>query len=470
VKSAVHYLAVDAEHCWQNHGATLIEAAPLAGQPLIALIDCAEETLVPASLPLVDGIDGGRLRRRRLEREFPGARLRTVITARRRSRSSQHEVVFASVAAEDSMQARLDALGAAHPLRAVCTPALLAADWVRSIGAATGQQLIVLPTPAGLRLIFLDQGLPLLTRLTAPIAHGDTAIEIARTIQYLQNAQRIDRKQPVELWFWGVASGEQERALPADVPYRLAGPRDLRRAPDPVQHGLPALIEHATLAYRGAQLGTESMRVLWRARQATRLALRSAAVVLGAGILSAGTFAWRAQQVQRELAAIRAQAADIGSRQSELESALQVLGVDVETVRLLPEAEHALRAGEVLPEDLYAQVGHVHGQESELRVQALEFYSAPIAGAQPAVDRNCAGEPLPTVAFARVAFTLQEGLDVRRSSEALERLRADFGQLASWRVTDATRSVGTHDTLKIGTAGDAPADGLTTCLMREIRS
>lgn len=468
MSTAVFYLAAGIQQGWQATRAGLVAGEPRAGQPVFAIVDYADETQLPASIPLLRGPDNARLRARRLEREFPGIALRSMLPVQQRPRDGESDVVMIAVGAGPELDDRLAALGARHALRGVHTPAMLAAAWVRATKTAPQRVLVVMPTPAGLRQVFIDRGQPLLTRLTAPIKTGGTPVELARTIQYLQNTQRIERGAPLELWFWGVDMKDMIRCLPSNVPYQLGTAPVVDGLPDPASGGFQALLELASHGRLGLQLAPDAMRRGWHARMAWRVAGRVAAGIVTAGLLSAGMVLWHAQGVAAQAAASRARSQAITASQTQLELELARQGIDIEDVRLLPDAESTLHDTETGIEEMFDVVGRAFGQRRDIRLQSVEFFSAPPVPPVEHVDRTCGNEPLPAIATAQVDFTLDDDIDVRRRAESLAFLRRTLTQLQPWRSTQESAAVGERDPLTVQArgAGKAGTSEWTTCLLR----
>jgi hypothetical protein len=466
--NAIYYLAAGTSRSWIASAAGLVPAEPAPGANLVVVVDYADETHVPASLPQVRGADAARLRRRRLEREFPGVSLCAAIPLRQRSGDGLNDVVMIAAGTGTDGEARLAQLAEQHALRAVSTPALLVAEWLRHAKHGRQRLLVVLPTPAGLRLVFLDHGQPLLSRLTSPLAQGDTAIELARTVQYLQNTQRIERGEPVEIWFWGMTDAQVERCLPTGVPYRLGAAPTIAGLPDPQRDGLDALLLLAAERPQSIQLAPDPLRLRWFARQLRHWTHYASAAVLVAGILAAATVMWRTHGIATQTDAIRSQAAVTAAEHLRLEAEVSQRGLDFEDVRLLPDAEQALRATEVDLHEVFDIAGRAFGSRPEIVLHSLEFFSAPPAPSLAKSSRTCANESIPQVASVEVSFSLTDKLDVRRRADSLAFVRASLNALQPWRSTRASGSVGASEALVIKTGLDATIDGSewTTCLLR----
>jgi hypothetical protein len=85
MQRAVHYLSPHETRSFRAEGAGLAEGEALPGSQLVAVVDFPDEAYVLATLPIMRGSDAALLRRRRLEREFPGATLTALEVLRRRS-------------------------------------------------------------------------------------------------------------------------------------------------------------------------------------------------------------------------------------------------------------------------------------------------------------------------------------------------------------------------------------------------
>jgi len=217
MRCAVHYLSPNEARVLDWDGGRLQPGEAPAGTAAIAVVDFPDESYVLATVPTMRGRDARLLQQRRLEREFPGATLRTLAPLRRRAGEGVTDSVMIAVPGGPALHDTLGVVATRQALRAVTTPAMLAGEWVRRARLRNRRILVVLPTPAGVRLTFLDDARPTLSRLTGPLTPASTSAEIARTVQYLQNTQRVERGEAVELWFWGMDDSTAAACLPTGV-------------------------------------------------------------------------------------------------------------------------------------------------------------------------------------------------------------------------------------------------------------
>lgn len=491
MRHAVQYLWTGEARSWAPDGGALREAPLPASGPLCVVVDYADEAYVLATLPFMRGRDAALLRRRRLEREFPGASLTTLVTLRRRPRDGVSDAVMIAVNGGPGLAETLGELGAKYALRGVYTPALLAAAWLRRARLQDRRVLVVLPTPAGVRLVFLDGPRPTLSRLTGPLSPASTSTEIARTVQYLQNTQRVERGEPVELWFWGMTDAEAAACLPTGVPVRPGAAPQVAGLPDPERAGLTALLELVSEAPTSLQLAPDSLRLGWRAghvERAGRIAA-AAALLLGAG--AAVLFEVRAEQQSRAASAYAAERAAMETQAQQFDALLAQRGLSLAELQTLPEAEQRLGRG-TLPLDAGLQlVARAFGAQPDVEVASLELRAASFADApppEPATDAGEGGEtdgaadmPAPgggeaactddaagAEAALAVNFKLADGLGVRRRDAALAFVRDAVLELDGWQAGPAARVLGRRDTLVVTAGNDAAADAMhwSLCLRR----
>lgn len=456
-KSAVHYLSAGASRSWSFTSWGLQDAEPAEGAPLVVVVDFSDETHAPATVPLVRGSDGALLRRRRLEREFPGVTLAAMLPITRRRREGVEEVVMIAAGADNDVQETLEALSKRHAISGIYTPALLVAAWLRRAGLMQGQVLVVLPTPAGMRLVFVDAGRPLLSRLTPPLSNGSTGIEIARTIQYLQNTQRLAVGESLELWFWGVSDAEAESCLPSGVPFRVGAAPAIKGLPDPESDGFTALLDLAASGAPGVQLGADKLRLGWFARQVTRWSRLAAAAAVAGSALLAGALEYQTWQAGRLSQALHTERAAFEAEKSALVADLAGRGLTVEDIHLLPDVESRLLSTEVGLGEISRVVGTAFGADRDVMVQSLEFHSAHALLAYDGAGHTCGAEQAEPGAILQVDFRLADGLEVRRRTEALATVRTQLRDLRGWKAGNAGAALGQREPLVVK-AGSESAD------------
>ncbi len=474
----LRYLAANECRDWVASDAQLRSATlDGIGQSLVVVVDYADESYVPATLPALRGRDRRRLRARRLEREFPGALLTTLVTVRARAADGTVDAVMIAVGGGASLGEMLTELGARHALRAVYTPALLAALWVRLAGLRERRVLIVMPTPAGVRLVFVDGGQAALSRLTAPLAGGTTASEIARTVQYLQNMQRIERGVPLELWFWGVADQEAAEHVPGGDQTRLGRAPCVNGLPDPQRGGFAALLELAARRPSGPQLAPDTLRAGWLARRLQRAARWAAAAIVLLGGCAAAWLGWQASVATEAALALAAERQAYERESRDFEASLARQGLTPLEWQLLPEAAAQLQQGAVDLADAFAAAADGFGAVPDLQIAALEVRAGdPLAdvdagaagamttepAASPAdasarLEADCLTQPFSAAAM-QIDFGLAAGLGVRRRDAALRFVREAASRLGPWQGGPALRRLGSAESLVVAAGVDAAGD------------
>ncbi len=477
---------LSAEHCrdWVLRDGTLQES-PLEGESrsLVVVVDYAEESYVPTSLPALRGADRRRLCARRLEREFPGALLTALVRLRTHSAEGSVDAVMMAVGGGTPLATALRELGMRHALRAVYTPALLAASWVRLAGLRERRVLIVMPTPAGVRLTFVDAGHAVLSRLTGPLAAASTAAEIARTVQYLQNTQRVERGVPVELWLWGVAEQDVAQYVPAGEQIRLGSAPPASGLPDPHRHGFPALLALAAGRPSGPQLAPDALRAGWIARRLQSAARWAAAAVVLFASVAAGWLSYGAAVATRSAQAFAAEREVHDRERLALEGELARQGLTLTEWQVLPEAAARLEEGAPDLADAFEAAARAFGAVTDLQIMAIELRAgdptagseaaqvAPASDALPAPDAPSGSECLrqaSSVATMQIDFTLAPRIGVRRREVALGFVREAAMQLGAWQPEAALRRLGTADPLVVAAGADASevASTWSACLRR----
>ena len=488
----LHYLspAETRTLCWNGGRLQPGEAAP--GTAAVAVVDYPDELYVLATVPIMRGRDVALLRRRRLEREFPGAALTTLLTLRRRPSDGVSDAVMIAVPGGPTLHESLTGIAARQALRAVTTPALLAGEWMRRARMRRRRVLIVLPTPAGVRLMFFDDARPTLSRLTGPLAPPSTSAEIARTVQYLQNTQRVERGEAVELWFWGMDDATAAACLPSGVAVTPAAAPRVASLPDPERDGLEALLALAVAAPGRLQLAPDSLRLGWLALEYERWGRIVAAAVVALAVALGGVLEWRIMHGAAAVAALVAQRAGLESEEAALAADLKRRGVALDEIATVPEAAVALGRGSIDPESALVVIGAGFASQPDIVVNGVEMRAAALgesAGAEPS-PAGAAADVVPDPAVGEtgaeegaeictgtsqsraamfVEFGLADGLDLRRRDAALGWVREASGALRPWRAGPAARALGRRDAVVVSADRDESraATQWAVCLRRE---
>ena len=326
MKRDLLYLGAGGER-WLRPGA---EAARSA---VVVVADFVEEAPMRATLPRLGGRDLAALVARRLQQEFRETGYRTAYRIGPGRAPKTVDWLFLGLPVAHTLDAHLRPLAeSGRPIAGVWTVSLLAGAWVRAAGKPPPALLVVLPTPAGLRHVFLEHGQPVLSRLIAPASDaGAQADELERTVQYLYNARLVERGAEIPLWAWGM-DGEQATALA--VPGVRAGPTPAARSlPDPVRCGVEALFALALRRPPAVQLAPEPLRLHHHAARARR-AIAAAGALVAAGLLATAAQQWLdARALRREGAALAAQAEAKRQELAAIDARYEAVGADAQGVR-----------------------------------------------------------------------------------------------------------------------------------------
>jgi hypothetical protein len=443
---------------------------PRPGTELVVVVDVADETQAAKSLPLVRGSgDAGSLRRRRLEREYPGVALKALLPVRRRPAEGLVDVVMIAADSTGSLTAELAALADVSPVRGVYTPALLAGHWMKLARLPTRQVLVLMPTPAGMRLMFLEGSAPLLSRLVPQTTPDKVGIEIGRTIQYLNNTHRVARDKRVELWFWGVDDATAAACLPQGDNFELGATPQVSRLPDPERLGFEALLQIAAARPPAHQLAPHQLRARWYAQVSRRWGYGLAAsVLLGAAGIAAAVLS-QAQQLRKQAEAVIAADGAYQEQRATLAATLASQGLTIDELLTMPAAAAVLRDSQVTATEALQMTARVLGSRSELSLQSLQFQSGRVGPEPAAAGGACASEAEGEVATLEASFRMAEGIDVRGSSNALASVRKSIAVAGPWRSGPSTAGIGQLQPLAVsanGEHGDSAADW-SICLMRK---
>jgi hypothetical protein len=475
MRCAVHYLSPTETRVVDFEGGRQRSGDAPAGTAAVAVVDFPDESYVLATVPIMRGRDARLLRQRRLEREFPGASLSTLVPLRRRTSEGVADVVMIAVPGGPALHESLGAIATSQALRAVTTPAMLAGEWLRRARLRNRRVLVVLPTPAGVRLMFLDDARPTLSRLTGPLAPATTSAEIARTVQYLQNTQRVERGEAVELWFWGVDDSTAAACLPTGVAITPAAAPRVPSLPDPERDGLDALLALAAGNPGRLQLAPDAFRLGWLAREYARWSRMAAAAVLALAVSAGGMLEWRIAHGAATAASLVAQRTDLEAEEATLAADLERRGITLAEIATVPEAATALARGSLDPASALVVVGTGFAAQTDVRVNGIEMRAAPLGegpiaelaaeSVSTSIDappddaaggdgaESCTGAAAPGMAL-RVEFGLAEGLDVRRRDAALGWVRDAAADLRPWRASAAARALGRRDTVVVSADRD----------------
>ena len=248
-----------------------VAAEELKGEVAV-VVDFIEATATRLTVPHAKGLDRQRLIVRRIAQEFRDTDYRTGLPLGPSEKPGHDDVLAIGIGAPKPLDAALlPGVGNGLRVRAIWTPALLAAQWFAHCKAAPPRALVLMVTPAGVRQILIDHGHALLGRLIArDVEVIDLELlmtEVDRTVQYLRNSRLVPRDEPLPVLCWGL--NHPAEAIAATLPrgLQLAQTPQMRGMPSLEQDGLAALMRFATRHPPRAQLAPLRIRINYLAQQ-----------------------------------------------------------------------------------------------------------------------------------------------------------------------------------------------------------
>lgn len=407
-----------------------------AGAPLAVIADLIEEHLERVALPRVRGADLQRLLARRLAQQFPDTPYRLALPWRGAGEPTH---VLIGVPAQ-RIDALLDpAVQSGRALRGVWTVALLVAWWLRLARVRPPHLLAVIPTPAGVRHVYLCGGIPAVSRLVPRDldGHGEAGLdeELNRTVQYLYNARLIERGAALPAWLLGVSEGAPLQR----VQVHWQTPPAVRGLPDIGARGLAALAELLQRRPPRAQLAPAPLRVHWQARQ-VRTAVAAAGAAVSAAFLVGGVgAALEAGMARATAVALRAEVTAIARDERSAAEAAAASGVTPQFAAAALRVHR--REIEALPTPQAALFAAAPAFEAAPEFTLHEFVwraaEAAAAGepaaAEGSAGTGCAAPRADEAAVLYVAGRVGEEVALRAALVARERFERALAQPASAR-------------------------------------
>lgn len=178
--------------------------------PVWVVTDLTEENFVEISVPRIYGGDRSRYVARQLLARFPETRYRIALKAR--STGSLMERLAPPVqtltAVEPADRINTALAKVTNPIAGVWSTSMLLARMGSKLRMPPNL-LIVLAQPTGMRIVFLKDRSPILTRMVvATSLAADQAVEILRTVRHLENTKVIARgAQRFSVLLLGAAEG-----------------------------------------------------------------------------------------------------------------------------------------------------------------------------------------------------------------------------------------------------------------------
>lgn len=331
--NTVLYLSYASAQFWRKERQGWQACADPGTGPVWVLTDWADEHLAELEVPRLFGADRRAFLARQLVNRFPDTVFRLVLPAPAQGGLMQrlappHQVLL-GVQAAPRLDEALDALSA--PLAGVWTTSLLLAQ-MGSHASLPAELLVVWPSASALRIVFMKNRTPVLTRLIAGIKSSDEqAEEIVRTLRYLENTRALPRGLqrcgvlllgPVDAQVQTLLANQALDIVPLPAPW-------LNTQPD---EWLFALFDKLLTSPAG-QLAPLSRRYSFVAARVRPLAYGAAALCLGVA-LWAGAVNWNTSTTQRaQMAQTQHSTQALQRQQSQLEQRVAAFGAPAPLVR-----------------------------------------------------------------------------------------------------------------------------------------
>jgi hypothetical protein len=181
---------------WKKTGATWV-ATPEPTQGYVGVVtDVAEESFVEINVPRVFGADRKNYVQRQLAIRFADSLFRIALPPLHQgglmARLAPPQQTLAAVDPGERIQSALQDLQVS--IAGVWSASLLLAQLGKK-STVPANLFIVLCQPSGMRILYLKQRSPVLTRLiTATQSTPEQAAEIVRTLRHLENTRVIERE------------------------------------------------------------------------------------------------------------------------------------------------------------------------------------------------------------------------------------------------------------------------------------
>ena len=192
---AVLHLTASGTRLWQKQGITWVAIEGPTVGPVWIVADLAEEAFHEVPVPRVFGRDRTGFLNRQLTTRFPDTPYKTALPAATQSglmnRLAPPRQTLLGLDAAERVTAALSSVTA--PLAGVWSTSMLMAQAAGQKGMPS-DLFIVLRDVAGLRIVYVKGGVPVISRLVldAPLP-SDQVTEIVRTLRHLENTKVLDR-------------------------------------------------------------------------------------------------------------------------------------------------------------------------------------------------------------------------------------------------------------------------------------
>lgn len=394
---------------WWGKKSTGWEVLPAPGPgPVWVLTDLTEESFIEVTVPRVFGRDRSSFVERQLVNRFPETRFRVALDVQRRgslmNRLAPPHQVLTAVEPADRITSALQNLSL--PLAGVWSTSMLLAR-LGSKPRMPANLLIVLCQTGGMRIVFMKDRVPVLTRLVAAQeSAADQAVEILRTLRHLENTRTVERgRQRFATLLLGTAQGLSP-ILAADRLDTLDTSL-LRKKNFSAADWQPLLLDMVSKSPPG-QMAPMALREGYLALQLGRAARVGSALCLlatGAVVLS---HVGAITHDHRERTQLLVNLAQLDTQIAEVDSAIQAFGVAPELLRqaLAVDSEEITQAPDMVAD--WVDLSRVLSSVPSARLKNLQWQLLePGASACPATldappVAEAAPETPPSAAPARV--------------------------------------------------------------------
>ena len=356
--------------------------------PRAVVSNLIDESFLPIEVPALRRADRASFIEVQLQGRFSQSPLRGALPYKSRAHPRRLVATGLSNAALD--QTLQELLAREVPVTGVWSLSTLLMHRVAQAGRKLPASILVsLATPQGLRLLFVHDGQPLLSRLLPPQQDGDQlSRQLIATRRYLEDNRLAERQAPIPLLALDAPPGWAEPLVelgfhPLPSPWPLADPPDgLNRVLD-LAHRRPA-----------GQLAPGFVREFHQVRQIKRGLSGVTALGLAAAVIAAGHLA---TQLQGKRLTAQHHATTMSALQAQLRRTQADMATATLDVDLLLAAQR-LQADELslqlpLRDQLYTLAGVLQDtpELSDLRLQALGWSRVPALSACKA-GSDAAGE------------------------------------------------------------------------------
>ncbi len=454
-----------------------LAAPPDTPRPVWIVTDLAEETLVDIDIPRLYGANRNTLLERQLTTRFPDTPYRRTLdiahgtTLLDRLAPVKH-TLFGLPAAkriEDELDARRLSIAT------LCPTTLLLAH-LGQHKSLPPNLFIVLPTSAGLRIVFLKNRLPVLTRL-APIVNDARAQaeEILRTHRYLGNTRILPFGAPPPAVLL-LGKADDFAAPLATAKIGLAPPPASWKIPA-ADDWRPFLFELAVRKQPYGQLAPLQRRIPWMASHLRRMALTGAALTLCTGLTTAAISLKEIFDIQRTRTADARLHQETRSNLDLIEKTIATLGTTPDKMRRAIEInDHEIIGAPPFARQM-KQIAQALGDPPPARIALLEWQVLPASAtpcqrylppastdaAAPAETTENTAAPLKAELAFQIA--LPTSISPRLKTEAVRQISARLSRIpGATLIQDPAKSL-SKDTLRGGgSASEDPDKAPLWCL------